>query len=95
MHSWGSYFVPVPKVLKAILAETPLVQNLKNQEYFATVLNGCTDLAERFSQIDADLVYKEMTAAQNRKERISPAIKKLIKRLDMPKKISSLFATAK
>ena len=55
------------KVLKAILAETPLVQNLKNQEYFATILNGCTDLAERFSQIDADLVHKEMTAAQNRK----------------------------
>jgi len=83
------------KVLKAILAETPFVQNLKNQEYLEIILDDCTDLAERFSQIDAHLVQREMAEAQNRKGKISPAIKKLIKRPDLPKKISTLFASAK
>lgn len=48
------------KMLKAILADTPLVQNLKNPEYMKIILNGCSTLAERFSQIDAHLVQKEM-----------------------------------
>lgn len=81
------------KVLKVILADTPLVQNLRNQEYFEIILNGCSSLAERFSKIDADLVHKRMLEAQNNKERISPSIKKLIKHPDLPEKISTLFAT--
>ena len=71
------------------------MRNLKNQEYFEMILNGCTDLAERFSQIDADLVHKKMKKAQNPNTRIPSAIKKLIKRPDLPKKISLLFANAK
>ena len=80
------------KVLKAILADTPLVQNLKNQEYFEIILNGCNDLAERFSQIDIHLLHREMTEARNSNERISSDIKKLIKNYDLPTKISTLFA---
>ncbi len=83
------------KVLKAILAETPFVQNLKQQEYTEIILNGCGNLAERFSQIDAHLVHKELAEAQKCKERIYPVIKKLIKKSDLPKKISTLFAVAK
>ncbi len=59
------------------------------------ILNGCDSLSERFSQIDAHLVRKEIADAQNCKERVSPAIKKLIKKPDLPKKISILFASAK
>jgi hypothetical protein len=44
------------KVLKAMLAETPLVQNLRNSEYMDIILDGCSTLAERFSRIDAGLV---------------------------------------
>ncbi len=65
------------KVLKAMLAETPLVQNLRNKE-LDIVLDGCSTLAERFSQIDAGLVQKEMAAAENNHERILPSIKKLM-----------------
>ncbi len=40
------------RTLKAMLAETPLVRNLDNDEYYHIILNGCATLAERFSQID-------------------------------------------
>ena len=81
------------KVLKTALADTPLVQNLKNSEYMEIILNGCSRLAERFSQIDAYLVQKEMEDAQNGKERILPVIKKLIRDSDLTTKISALFSS--
>lgn len=84
------------KVLKAMLAETPLVQNLRNSEYMGIVLDGCSTLAERFSRIDAGLVQKELEAAKGDREKIFPAIKKLREDADLTKKISALFSlTAK
>ena len=79
------------KLLKPLLADTPLVQNLKNAEYMEIILNGCKSLAERFSKIDAHMVQLEMKAANNDSEKILPAIKKLIRDSDLTKKISSLF----
>lgn len=81
------------KVLKTALADTPLVQNLKNSEYMEIILNGCSSLAERFSQIDAHLVQKKMENAKNSKERILPTIKKLIRDFDLTTKISALFSS--
>jgi hypothetical protein len=80
------------KVLKAMLAETPLVQNLRNREYMGIVLDGCSTLAERFSRIDAGLVQKELEAAKGDREKILPAIKKLREDGDLTKKISALFS---
>jgi hypothetical protein len=82
------------KFLKTALADTPLVQNLKNSEYLETVLNGCSDLAERFSQIDAHLVQKEMAEAKNSGEKILPSIKKMIRDSDLTTKISTLFSSS-
>lgn len=79
------------KILKAALADTPLVQNLKNCEYMDIILNGCSSLAERFSQIDAHLVQKEMDDAKNSSETVLPVIRKLIRDSDLTMKISSLF----
>jgi hypothetical protein len=79
------------KVLKAALADTPLVQNLKNCEYMDIILNGCSGLAERFSQIDAHLVQKEMDNAKNSSETVLPVIRTLIRDSDLIMKISSLF----
>ncbi len=52
------------KMLKAILADTPLVRNLENSEYMSIILNGCETLAERFSQIDDRLVRKQLKEAK-------------------------------
>ncbi|MCG8687385.1 MAG: hypothetical protein MI892_21085 [Desulfobacterales bacterium] len=62
------------KMLKAILADTPLVQNLKNYKYMEIILNGCSSLAERFSQIDAQVVQNEMAEAAKSNDKILPAI---------------------
>lgn len=79
-------------LLKTVLADTPLVQNLKNSEYMEIILNGSSSLAERFSQIDAHLVQKEMEDAKNSNDMALPAIRKLIKDSELTTKISALFS---
>lgn len=79
------------KMLKAVLADTPLVQNLKNDKYMEIILNGCSSLAERFSQIDAHLVQKEMAKVAESNSKILPAIKKMVKDVELAVKISTLF----
>jgi hypothetical protein len=83
--------VSLSKTLKAILADTPLVRNLQNEEYYKIILNGCSDLSERFSQIDAKLVRDYLKKAQNNQEKISPVVRKMIRHSDLPQKISALF----
>ena len=80
-------------LLKATLAGTPLVQNLKNCEYMDIILNECSCLAERFAQIDVHLVQKEMENAKNSNEKVLPVIRKLIRDSDLTTKISALFAS--
>ena len=82
------------KMLKAVLADTPLVQNLKNDEYRKIILNGCSNLAERFSQIDAHLVQKELKETAKSNAKILPGVKKLIKDAELTVKISTLFCPA-
>ena len=82
------------KMLKAILADTPLVQNLKNDKYMEIILDGCSSLAERFSQIDANLVREEMAEAAESNDKILPAIKKMIRDVEFTVKISTWFRSA-
>jgi hypothetical protein len=79
------------KVLKTALADTLLIQNLRNDKYMEIILNGCSSLAERFSQIDAYLVQQKMANAARSNDKILPAIKKLIKDVELTVKISALF----
>lgn len=82
------------KMLKAILADTPLVQNLKSAEYVKIILNGCPNLAERFSQIEAHLVQEEMAKAVENNGKILPEIKKLVRDVELTVKMSALFCSA-
>ena len=81
------------KTLKAVLADTPLVQNLKNDKYMEIILNGCSSLAERFSQIDAHLVQKELAKTAESNSKILPGIKKMIRDTELTVKISTLFSS--
>ncbi len=92
-HLKKSGVASMNKILKAAFAETPLVQNLKNGEYMDIILDGCQNLAERFCQIDAHLVQKEMENVKNSNERILPSIKQLIKDCDLTGKIALLFSS--
>lgn len=82
------------KTLKTILADTPLVRNLENEQYYKIILNGCSTLEERFSQIDAKLVQEQLKQAQNNQDKLSPEVKKMIGQSDLPEKISALFLGA-
>jgi hypothetical protein len=79
------------KTLKAIIADTPLVRNLQNEEYLGIILNECTTLAERFSHVDAKLVQQYLKEAENSQEKVSPEVKKIIRDAEFPQKMSALF----
>ncbi len=79
------------KTLKTILADTPLVRNLENDEYYKIILNGCSTLAERFAHIDDRAVREQLKHAEKNQEKISPEVKSIIKQADLPEKISALF----
>lgn len=79
------------KTLKTILAETPLVRNLEKEEYCKIILNGCSTLAERFSQIDEKIIREKLRQSELNQERIPPAVKKIIKQPDLPQKIWTLY----
>jgi hypothetical protein len=79
------------KTLKAILADTPLVRNLENDEYRRIILNGCSSLAERFAQIDDKTAREQLKQAEKNQNRIPPAVKSIIKQIDLPERISTLF----
>jgi hypothetical protein len=80
------------RTLKTMLAETPLVRNLQNEEYYRIILNACSTLEERFSKIDAKLVYEHVKQARKGKERLSPEMKKIVMLPDLPQRISALFS---
>lgn len=79
------------KTLKTILADTPLVRNLENEEYQKIILNGCSSLAERFSQIDDKIVRDQLKQAEENCDKLSPEIRKIICQPNLPDKISELF----
>jgi hypothetical protein len=81
------------KMLRSILAETPLVKNLDNEEYVKILLDGCQTLEERFAKIDSKLAQKSLRESQQNAERISPELKKMIRHPDFQNKISTLIAT--
>ena len=58
--------VSLNKVIKAMLADTPLVKNLSNPAYAKIILNGHATLKDRFAEIDQKLVRKQMAERQSR-----------------------------
>ncbi len=83
------------KTLKTILADTPLVRNLEKEQYCRIILDGCSTLAERFSQIDEKMVREQLRQAELNQERIPAAVKKIIKQLDLPQKILTFYLNAR
>ena len=79
------------KSLKTILADTPLVRNLENEDYLRIILDGCNSLEERFEKIESRLVLKELKRTQKTSERIPPEMKKIIKEPNLPQKIIEIF----
>jgi hypothetical protein len=81
------------KTLRYILKETPLVKNLGNEEYMGILLDGCSMLEQRFATIDSKRATEALRKPQENTDRVSPKMKKLIRRPDFQQKISNLLAS--
>ena len=79
------------KTLRGMLADTPLVKNLASEEYEKMILDGCATLEERFAKIDSVLARQELAKSQQDAARVSPEMKKLIRRPDFQQKMGRLF----
>jgi len=81
------------KTLRHILKETPLVKNLGNEEYMRILLDGCSTLEERFATIDSKRATEALRKSQENADRVSPKMKKLIRRSDFQQKIGNRLAS--
>jgi hypothetical protein len=72
------------KVLASMLAETPLVKNLENAKYEKIILSGCTNLSERFAEIEASLVREKMRQETRETEKLHSVVKRIIRTPKLP-----------
>ena len=79
------------KIMKAMPANTPLVKNLNNPQYMRILLDGKQSLEERFAEIDAPLVRRELANLSAGSEKVPPRIKKLITMPDFPTQLVAIF----
>lgn len=84
--------ISLNKMLKSILADTPLVKNLDNPDYMEILLDGCNTLEERFAKVDSCMVAEKLKAEQKKYKKFSSEMKKIIRRPDLPKKVALLLA---
>jgi hypothetical protein len=84
----------ISRLLQSMIADTPLVRNLENPGCLKTLLNGQATLEERFAQIDAETVRKELRTVQGSLEKVPPKIRQLIALPAFPEAICGLFQKA-
>jgi hypothetical protein len=82
------------RMLRTMLAQTPLVRNLQNPTYMKTLLNGKSTLEEVFAQIEIDTLRQEFRNARLDPERISAKLKTLIAIPDYPQKLVEMIGKA-
>jgi hypothetical protein len=75
------------RVLRTMLAETPLVRNLTNPHYMNILLDGKTAIEEVLAEIEIDTLREEFRKAQDSPERIPGELKPLIAMADFPEKL--------
>jgi hypothetical protein len=83
------------KMLHALLADTPLVANLKHPEYLKILLGQCNSLEERFSKIDAAQARQYLNEQRNESQPSRSKIKPIIRQPNLPNKLVQLFQQAK
>ena len=82
------------RVLRTMLAETPLIKNLENPSYMKILLNGKGSIEEVFAEIEIETLRIEFRKAQNSPGKIPTALKALIAMVDFPEKLVALAEKA-
>jgi len=81
------------KVIKAMLADTPLVKNLSNPAYIKIILNGHETLEDRFAEIDEMLVRQEMKKSEGH-EGISARMRRVLRKPNLPSLLAGTSVAA-
>jgi len=79
------------RVLKSMLPDTPLVKNLDNPDYMATLLGNKADLEELFASMGPILVASEIEL-QPGVDRILPGFRKIIRLPALPEHLIRMVA---
>ena len=82
------------RMLRTILAETPLVRNLENPSYMRILLSGKASLEEVFAEVDIDTFRDAFRGAQDVSEKIPSKLKPLIAMPDFPERLLSMAEKA-
>jgi len=82
------------RMLRTILAETPLVRNLENPSYIRILLNEQASLEEVFAEVDIDTFRDAIRGAQDVPEKIPSKLKPLSAMPDFPEKLLSMAEKA-
>jgi len=75
------------RTLMGMLADTPLVRNLDNPAYMRILLDGKNSLADRFADIDIQLVRREEQENNNRLRKYPKNMRRLFPVPHLPRKI--------
>ena len=86
--------VKMNQAIKAMLADTLLVRNLKNEEYLSIILSGHKDLAVRFAAIDVKLARKKLNEAKADNRKLPGRLLRIVKRKNLIEEIAQVFQKA-
>ncbi len=82
------------RMLRTILAETPLVKNLENPAYMKILLNGTTSLEAVFTKIEIDTFRAAFKEARNVPEKVPAKLKALAEMVDFPEMLVNIVKKA-
>ena len=75
------------RMLRTILAETPLIKNIENPAYMKIMLNGKASLEDVFAEINVKTFRVAFKEARNIPEKIPAKLKVLAEMIDFPEKL--------
>jgi len=79
------------RALQTLLADTPLVRNLNNDDYMTTLLDGKPSLEALFADIEVTELRTTLKKAQQNPEKVPAKIKALIARPQYPEHLANIF----
>lgn len=82
------------RMLRTILAETPLVRNLVNPHYMKILLKGKPSIEALFAEIEIDTLRKAFRDAQDDPEKVPAMIKSIIAMPDFPEMLLHMVEKA-
>lgn len=84
-------FQAMERALKAMLKDTPLIMNLRNKDFMDILLSGKRDLAQRFADVDAEIVRQQMKKSTGNECPVSTKLKRIISSPTFPESLTFLM----